>query len=132
MLKKILTYGVTYSAIEHTNDSKNKEMFSFLQLIKKRKELLVKSRGSYFDNESLVTCLKQLKHVFVVINNQQVLSKEESFTKDTPELITQRAFPNIALTDFYYEVYSNENKSFISVCRKQYVDDLIKKRMLKK
>ena len=113
MLKKILTYGVTYSAIEHTNDSKNKEMFSFLQLIKKRKELLVKSRGSYFDNESLVTCLKQLKHVFVVINNQQVLSKEESFTKDTPELITQRAFPNIALTDFYYEVYSNENKSFI-------------------
>lgn len=127
MLKKILTYGVTYSAIEHTNDSKNKEMFSFLQLIKKRKELLVKSRGSYFDNESLVACLKQLKHVFVVINNQQVLSKEESFTKDTPELITQRAFPNIALTDFYYEVYSNENKSFISVCRKQYVDDLIKK-----
>jgi Tfp pilus assembly protein PilN len=87
----------------------------------------VKSRGSYFDNESLVACLKQLKHVFVVINNQQVLSKEESFTKDTPELITQRAFPNIALTDFYYEVYSNENKSFISVCRKQYVDDLIKK-----
>jgi len=127
MLRKRLTYGVMYSAIEHASGSRNKDTYSFLQLIKKGKELIVKSRRVFIDNEGFVSCLKHLKHVFVVINNQQVLSKEIDLTKESPELITQKAFPNIALNDFYYEVYSNVDTSFISICRKQYVDDIIKK-----
>ncbi|QXP72532.1 hypothetical protein H0I31_02190 [Tenacibaculum sp. AHE15PA] len=124
MLKTRITYGLTYTAIEQNTDN-SKEVFSLLQLIKKRKELIIKDRSIFSDFNKLLSSFKNQQHIFLIINNDQVLSKEITFTDDSSERIVKKAFPNIVLKDFYYEVYSTDTTSFVCVCRKQYIDTLI-------
>ena len=124
MLKKRITYGLTYTAIEHNTDNR-KEIFTFLQLIKKGKELIIKDRNTSSDFNRLLSFFKKEQHVFLIFNNHQVLSKEIAFKSDSSESIIKKAFPNIVLKDFYYEVYSTDTTSFVCVCRKQYIDTLI-------
>lgn len=126
MIKKRLIYGLTYSAIEHNTDIDNKEAFTLLSLFKKDKELIIKNRNRYSDLEKLFSFLKQ-QHVFLIVNNHQVLSKETDVINNSPELIVKNAFPSIALSDFYYEVYTTETSSFVSISRKEFIDNLISK-----
>ena len=124
MLKKRITYGLTYTAIEHNTDN-SKEIFTFLQLIKKGKELIIKDKNTFSDFNRLLSFFKKEQHVFLIFNNHQVLSKEIAFIGDSSESIVKKAFPNIVLKDFYYEVYSTDTTSFVCICRKQYIDTLI-------
>ncbi len=123
MFPRKFTYGSVYSAAEHTVRN-GKDQINFLQLEKKKKELVVK-------NNSQFTTLNEfskdiVKHLFLVINNKQVLTKKVSFTNESNLILVQEAFPNITISDFYFDTYSNDEESFVAIARKEYVDAVIK------
>ncbi len=60
----------------------------------------------------------------LVITDSNILTKEIYNTGSDDEIVSD-AFPNLNLEDFYYQILRTETKSFIAVCRKQYVDSLI-------
>ena len=53
MFPKRLTYGTTFSAIEHTTNENNNPFLNFLQLQKKKKELVVKTRKQALNFDDL-------------------------------------------------------------------------------
>ncbi|CAM1356415.1 hypothetical protein [Tenacibaculum halocynthiae] len=125
MLKKWLLYGTSFCAIEHSTDKNNTDFYTGLQLSKKKKELTVTNRHQYNSIDEVIPFVKANKHAFLIINNQHVLSKKITVINDNQKKLIQVAFPNIVISDFYYEIYSNDTESFISICRKEHIDYVI-------
>ena len=124
MLKKLLTYGNTFCAVEHTAKN-NIETFNLLKLKKEKKELKVISNEQLDSIDSVFLNLKKQQHVFLVINNQHVLFKHINGTFNSDELIVKNAFPSIKISEFYYQIVSTAQKHFVAICRKAYVKSLI-------
>jgi len=121
MKNRWLTYGTQFCAIEHAIVGQ----LHLLQLEKKKKELVIAKQESYTDFDKLTTELKNQKHIFLIVNNEQVLSKEIDFVHPSDERVVKTAFPNIQLQDFYFEVYQKANLSMVAICRKEVVDTLL-------
>ncbi len=122
MYPRKFTYGSVFSAVEYTNYN-GKETLQLLQLEKKKKELVVKNNQSLLSIDEIKK--DDAKHLFLVINNSQVITKKVDFLNEDPLILVQEAFPNIALQDFYFDTYSNDEDSFIAIARKTYIDTLI-------
>ena len=121
MIRQILKYGKTYAAIEHAE----KGAFNLLQLIKKKDEFVI-SKNIHTDRfEILLEELKGQKHLFLIINDAQILSKKVASIGNNEKVLVRKAFPSIVLTDFYYEVYQNTQHSFICIARKDSIDKII-------
>lgn len=121
MIRQLLKYGKRYTGIEHSE----KGSFTFLQLVQKKKELQVLAKGTVNSQDQVIEKLKGQKHVFLILNNEQVLSKKNSFLHDDKKIIVRNAFPNINIGDFYYEVFTNELYSFVTIARKENIDIII-------
>ena len=121
MIRQRLTYGQAFCAVEFANNSN----YHLLSLKKKKKELDIIKREKHRDFEKLITATKGQKHLFLIINNEQVLTKKVAFTHIAKESVVKTAFPNIGLNDFYYEVYDNGMSSIVSICRKEVVQNAI-------
>ncbi|QTE21141.1 PilN domain-containing protein [Polaribacter cellanae] len=123
MIGKAIIYGNTFSAVEFAE----KDKLHILQLKKKKDEFII-TRNLEVDNfEELSQELNNLKHLFLVLNNEQVLSKKVISSQKEPITILRTAFPNLSLNDFYYQVHSSETCSFVSIVRKTVVNMLITK-----
>lgn len=123
MVRKLVKYGVNYCAVEHADNGQ----FFFLKLKRKKKELEPSSQGETSGFEALVSKIHGQKHVFLIINNEQVLTKKVPNTHTTEERLVKAAFPNITLSDFYYKIYSNDQEVVVAISRKTYIDDIISK-----
>lgn len=127
MLNKILKYlkyGNRYCGIEHYSDNGN-DILQVCLLKQTKNELDV---DSVFQVESIEDATKKLQknqHVTLVINNHKVLSKTIESEQNDALKIVYMAFPNINLEDFYFEVLSENNIHFISLCRKDYINSII-------
>ncbi|QMU65036.1 MAG: hypothetical protein GKR88_12565 [Flavobacteriaceae bacterium] len=121
MIKNSIKYGIKFCSVEHADNGQH----HFLQLKRKRKELVVSNKGETTDFEELIKTLQGQKHLFLVVNNEQVLTKTVANANTTEEHLVKTVFPNIALSDFYYNICSNHEESIISISRKTYVDALI-------
>jgi hypothetical protein len=128
MLDKLWTYllfGNRFCGIEHTsleNDS------ILVTLVKKSKKEL--NQEFSFKPQSIKEVCEKLsknQHCSLVINNDKVLSKSLSSDQKDPIKLVNKAFANINIEDFYYEVLSEKNTHFISICRKDYMQTLVKK-----
>lgn len=123
MFLQELTYGNKYAAVEHTENG----MIYCLELVKKKDELLISNQFESDVFDEVLKGLKKQKHLFLVLNNEQVLSKKIPFT-DANDINSLRiAFPNISISDFYVEIYHTKTTSFIAIARKEVVDTLITK-----
>jgi hypothetical protein len=127
MLQKIKTYleyGNQFCGIEHTIQfGKDKIYVSLLK--KSNNDLDVESVFKEDSIETLTSKINKKQHVFLIINNDQVLTKKvESEHLETVKLV-YKAFPSINLEDFYYEVITGQKCHFVSICRKDYVEELI-------
>ena len=126
-LLKYLNYGHHFCGIEHT--VKNGQDVINLTLLKQsKKELIVED---FFEDYSTIDDIaKELyknQHIYLVLNNDKVLTKTiESEQQDDLKLV-YKAFPNINLDEFYYEVLSQTKSHHIALCRKDYIEDIIKK-----
>lgn len=121
MIRKLVKYGVNYCAVEHADNGQ----FFFLKLKRKKKELVLSNQGEAADFVTLVSEIQGQKHIFLVVNNEQVLTKKVANTHTTEERLVKAAFPNIALSEFYYKVYANDQHAFIAISRKDYINDII-------
>lgn len=67
------------------------------------------------------------KAVSMVINNNQIISKEALMSsKDFDETsIINQAFPQLNINDFYYNILTQKSQAFISICRKDYLNNMV-------
>ena len=122
MFAEKLKYGTQYSAIEHAEQ----DSYNYLRLAKKKQELVVSARKKATSFQEFLPQLKGLKHVFLIVNDEQVLSKNIEGNEKDSLSVARTAFPNITLSDFYFQVYTTAYNSFISIVRKEYVAKIIK------
>jgi len=126
VLAPIITYGKfgnLFCGVEHTICN-GQEKLHALTLKKKKGEFLIEN---YFECDIVAKLNKQLQknqHLFLIINTKKVLSKVLNGIYDDQKAITL-TFPNLKINDFYYEILQTDTHTFIAICRKDYVDDII-------
>ncbi|AUP79673.1 hypothetical protein [Flavivirga eckloniae] len=129
MLEKIKTYllyGKHFCGIEQTIQDGEEKVFGTV-LKKTKKELDIENAFEVSSNEMLASKLPKKQHVFLIVNNHHVLTKQLESSQPNLEKLVYNAFPNINLDDFYYEIVTQGNKYFVSICRKDYLDECIAK-----
>lgn len=119
-----LQYGNRFCGIEHSSTNSNKPILISI-LKKSKKELILESTFQVNSIEQASKSVSKNQHVVLAINDENVLSKTIESEQKDPLKLVYKAFPNINLDDFYFEVVSETITSFISICRKSYVDELI-------
>lgn len=123
-LKSYWNYGNTFCGIELTTFEGKEKLYG---VIAKKKQ------GEFTDLEylqfpSLLEVSKNLpdhQHCFLVINSDKVLIKTVSFQESGPKTVSN-AFPGLSLVDFYFEILKTPYGSIVAVCRKDYVQNVIK------
>jgi hypothetical protein len=102
----------------------NQEKIAFLEVEKKRNELVI-SKREIFDSREDLTKVKSKLPVALIINNEQVLQKEILSKDNSDKKLLNLAFPNLQSDNFYYEIWRSEHTSVVAICRKIYVDELL-------
>jgi len=130
MLKNLLTYfkeGFDYIGLEIT-ESDGAEIFNILELKKNKNELMVSSKKEIKDSDKLFGSLSKNNLLFLCITTSKVLTKKvESTNTTSPEGIVNQAFPNLDLSNFYYEVVQQDTQPIVSIAKKEYIDDLLER-----
>ncbi len=121
MLWQNLTYGKNYAAIEHAENN----VFQLLQLKKQKKTFVISKRSQEKDFRELMVSLKKQTHVFVIFNNEQILTKKISEIHPEEKALLRLAFPTIKISDFYYETYQTNGNTFVAIARKKYIDAML-------
>ncbi|MEL4309116.1 hypothetical protein [Joostella sp. CR20] len=123
MLKRILSYikeGNSYSAIElYLKDET--EMFS-ISSFKNTKEGLEQDFYHQDAMENFDATIVPKKKAFLIINTNNVLTKIEEGTEVEEGALVHKAFPNLKLNEFFYEITNYKNSQLISICRKLHVN----------
>lgn len=110
-----------YCGIEHHG----KNTIEAILLHKKKSVLEISDEFNESSVESLAQKLPKKQHAFLVVNNNEVLSKHiQNSVKDSNQLL-YNAFPSISKNDFYFEIHTTQNNHLVSICRKSYIDQLI-------
>ena len=116
-------YGKNYAAIEFAENN----CFHLLLLEKQKNTLVISKRITTDSLPEIITAIKGQKHVFLVFNNEKVLSKNVPVVSKNNTEVLQTAFPNIVISDFYFQILATTKKSFISLIRKESVDEAVVK-----
>ncbi len=110
-------------ALEHSKQDQGATILG-LELVQKKDELDIEQTFAVNQPSELDELVKTSIPLSLVITDDQILSKKVANTGTDTEVLRE-AFPNLNLNDFYYEILRTSTTSFISVCRKQYVENLI-------
>lgn len=127
-MKDRLFFGNTYCAVEHSFDTDGKEEFHFLQLRKKKSELIIVEAKSFNSFEILLEYLNDKNHdnLVLVINNNQLLLKFIPVVESNKEIVFKSAYPTLTRSDFHSQIEYSKSKSVISIVRKDYLNKVIK------
>ncbi|HET8885640.1 MAG TPA: hypothetical protein VFM70_04715 [Salinimicrobium sp.] len=123
-LETYLLFGNHFCGVEHSS-KEGKDTINVTVLKKKKNELQMESSCQVNSVTGLSSEIGKNKPVFVVINTDNVLLKKIENQQLEPVKLVNLAFPNIRTEEFYYEILSNGKNHFISICRKDYVNNLI-------
>ncbi|RXP46190.1 hypothetical protein EC396_14365 [Lutibacter sp. HS1-25] len=120
---KYLKYGNTFTAIEYGVFNGNNK-FQIVSVFKKNNELNIKFKKQFINVEEINATNLKINHFFLVINNEQVLSK--IISKETDEVkLLQKAFPSLKISDFYYEIVHLQQNTCVAICRKIDVNKIL-------
>ncbi len=132
-LKSYLFYGNYFCAVEHTSKD-DKDYFYCTVLKKKKKEIII---HNIFESDSLNAITNKIKTnwpIVLIINNSKTLTKNLlnlNHQKDNLGIISS-AFPNVDISNFYFEIIETEKTHIVSICRKALIDNIIQKYTSKK
>ncbi|GGG25206.1 general secretion pathway protein [Dokdonia pacifica] len=125
-VKRNIIYGNTYCCIEHLG-SDTDPVIKTLVCKKQKGELEVFGKTEVATIKDVRAFDEKLKYAHLIINNHQVLQKTVENGQSLSEIvIVNQAFPNIDVDSFYYEILRVKEKAYVYICRKKYVDELIK------
>jgi len=127
MLKDVTTYlqfGSHFCGIEHTSEYGQDTLYATI-LKKTKNEVDVESHFEASSIENLSEQLPKNQHVVLIINNQYVITKKVQDDQIDHLKLVYKAFPNINLEEFYYEILEQKTIHYVSICRKKYVEELI-------
>ncbi|GAA4235716.1 general secretion pathway protein [Postechiella marina] len=123
-LQSYLLFGNQFCGVEHT--SKKESDTIYVNVLKKTKTKVdIAKSFSAKTIDGVAGNLSKKQHVFLIINNGHVLTGTLENESSEDLKLVNKAFPNINISEFYYEVIRQNAKCFVSVCRKTYVNDLI-------
>jgi len=123
-LKTYLEFGNRYCGIEHST-LKGDEILYLTRLKKTKKEVQLDTISRANTLKDIIKELPKKQHVFLSINTDNVLTKRIESEQIGASKLVYKAFPNINIDDFYYEVTQQQSVHFVSICRKDYVEQLI-------
>lgn len=126
MLSKLLKYGQfgsEFCGIEHTVLD-GQEKLNSLILKKKGDEFIINHSFICSTPTELAKQLRTNQHLFLIINNHNVLFKRLVGIHDVQSTLNI-SFPNLKIKDFYYEIYTSTSDTYVSICRKDYIDNLL-------
>ncbi|WP_299550673.1 hypothetical protein [Seonamhaeicola sp.] len=126
-LKTYLLYGNRFCGVEYT--LKDEQDMLYVTVLKRAKKTLnIDTISRVTSIEGLASKLSKNQHIFLVINNDNVLTKcVEDQTNSNKNNRVYNAFPNLNIDDFYYEIIDQNGKHFVSICRKSYLEALLTK-----
>ncbi|MFA5297471.1 MAG: hypothetical protein WC389_04610 [Lutibacter sp.] len=126
MLNKVLKYikyGSFYAAVELQSNDESEEL-ALLVLKKEKNEFRIETQKKCSSLKEVAETINKNQHLYLIVNNNQVLSK--SIKKEVSEdKVLQNAYSTIKISDFYYEIVQLEESTYISICRKEYIQKLI-------
>ncbi len=118
-----MKYGSYYAAVEHQSHDENKQL-AVLVLKKEKNEFRIETQKKFSSIQEVAETLNKNQHLYLIINNNQVLSKSVKKELDEDKAL-QNGFATIKISDFYYEIVQLEDSTHISICRKEHVQKLI-------
>ncbi len=118
-------YGTKYCSLEHCSHAEGESSIYALVALKKNGEFEIKKTYTGISPEKITTKLKKNQHGFLTLTGNQVLIRATSTSGNDAKIIGS-AFPNIDHTDFYYQILKSASQNFVAVCRKDYVQNVIK------
>lgn len=129
MLKKLKTYleyGNVYYGVEHSVQRGEDVIYS--TILKKTKNTVdIENIFKEVSIEATITKITKNQPIFLVINNDNILTKHIKSEQIELGKLVYNAFPNINLEEFFYEAISQGSSHLISICRKVYIEELIDK-----
>lgn len=115
--------GRQYTGIEIFS-IEGKDKFALLKVKRSKDEITISKSVIPDTIETLAT--EKVNHpAIVVINNSHVLLKEVEGTDPNDRKLLHKAFPNLQLDEFYFEIWRKGTISLIAICRKNYVDQTL-------
>ncbi|MDO3695884.1 hypothetical protein QVZ41_13620 [Wenyingzhuangia sp. chi5] len=123
-LKTYLLFGTHFCGVEHTTTNGNPIIYTSL-LKKSKNKVDVENCFASKELNEVATRLHKKQALFLIINNEHVLTKVLDNEQSGGLKSVNKAFPNINISDFYYEIIQQKETIFISICRKSYVNTLI-------
>lgn len=120
-----LQYGNTFCGLEITSKA-GKDVMYAMALKKQKNALTIGAHSQEFSMAETANKFPKKAPVFLIINNQQVLTKQVDSELTDPLKLVHKAFPNINLSDFIYEVLVQDRNHHVSICRREYVESLLK------
>ncbi len=125
-LTRNIIYGKTYCSLEHIGSDIDLTI-TILNCKKQKGELTVVDKETVSTIESVKEFDSKLKYAHLIINNNQVLQKATENRNNLSDIILiNQTFPSIVLDDFYYEILRSKEKAYVYICRKAYINTLIK------
>jgi hypothetical protein len=118
-------YGTKYCSIEHCSNAEGESSIYALVALKKNGEFEIKKTYTGIYPDKIRTKLKKNQHSFLILTGNQVLIRATSTSGNDAKIIGS-AFPNIDNNDFYYQILKSASQNFVAVCRKDYVQNIIK------
>lgn len=124
-LKTYLLYNNRFCGVGHSLEANDNSIYA--TVLKKSKTTLdIEQSLKVASVDELAEKLRKNQAIFLVINDHNVLTKQVQGPISNTDKMVYNAFPNINLNHFYYEIISQNNTNFISICRKEHLDNLIK------
>ncbi len=121
-----LTYNSikkSFFAFEHSEKESNPILIG-IEVEQKKDELDIVQQFIADHPDQLSKHCKTSAKAHLVITDSNILSKEVHNIGTNQEILAE-AYPNLDVNDFYYQILKTSSKSFVAICRKQYVDSLI-------
>lgn len=119
-----LLYGNRFCGIEHTT-KQGMDIIYAMGLKRSKNELNTTQILNANSVETIAAQLSKHQHAVLIINNDKVLHKTLEGNFGDAQKAVYKAYPNINLNDFYYEVLSEADTNFVALCRRDYIDSLI-------
>jgi len=123
-----IIHGKNFSAIEHL-ERNGQEQLVLVSTALRKGELEIVAKNEVQSIATVPDYIEKKGKVHLTINNDKVLFKKVASESVLSEVLVHNAFPNIDFKDFYYELHKSDDKTYIFLCRRSYIEALIEQYM---